>query len=150
MIGGDQVFNLLIMDSVRGNRQKIRHYLDDLKTQLHIVGEVASPEQAGRLLISRSVDLVIGDDASIGKTGLQVFKDYEETLPHLHAILFTNTPMFSQSKETMAAGRLDYLTKPIRKNDVITSVRRMASRIEDAKNKARSMFSIASTMWGCN
>ena len=129
------MFNILIMDSVRSNRQKIRHYLDDLKIEFSIVGEVASPEQAERLLISRSVDLIIGDDAAIGKTGLQVFKNHQESLPNLHAILFTNSAMFSESKETMAAGRLDYLTKPIRKNDVINSVRRMALRIDDVKIK---------------
>lgn len=131
------MFNLLIMDNVRSNRQKIRHYLDDFKNQLTIVGEVASPGQAERLLISRSVDLVIGEDVSTGKTGLQLFRDYQETLPHLHVILFSNNELYSQSNETMAAGRLDYLSKPIRKNDVVNSVRRMTLRIEESKNKER-------------
>lgn len=137
------LFNILIIDRQRNNRQKIRHYLEDLKYDYRIVGEVSTPSQGQRLLTGRSVDLIIGEDGVAGsKTSLQLFKDYQDLMPNLHGVLLTDSPMFSQSMTTMAGGRLDYLQLPVKKNDLISSVRKMAMRIEDAQAKANHQLSL--------
>lgn len=130
------MYNIIIMDRQRSNRQKIRHYMDDFSAEFKIIGDVSTGDQAARYLDTQHVDLIIGDDSLIGKTGLQLFNDYRDLLPGLHMILFTDARMFSQSKETLANGRLDYLYKPVRKADVLESLRHMATLIDGAQQRS--------------
>ena len=127
------MYNVIIMDRNRSNRQKIRHHLDDVKDLFKIIGEAASSDQAENLLRRRDVDLIIGDDAMTPMTGLQLFNQNKETYPKLHMVLMTDYRKYSQSKETLAQGRLDYLYKPVRKNDVVDSLRIMARRLDQSR-----------------
>jgi len=130
------MYQIIIMDQQKTNRQKIRHYMEDFNADFKIVADVSTAEQAARYLDRQAIDLIIGDEALSGKTGLQVFNDYKEQQPGLHMILFTDARMYSQSKETLANGRLDYLYKPVRKADVLASLRQMAALIDAAQQKA--------------
>lgn len=130
------MYQIVIMDSLRSNRQKIRHYLEDFDTDYRIVGDASSTEQTQRILNTKQVDLIIGDDTLTNPTALNLFNSNRESKPGLHMILFTDNPMFSNTIETLASGRLDYLKKPIRKSDVLSSLRRMSNLIDNAQAKA--------------
>lgn len=110
--------------------------MDEFSAEFKIIADVSNVEQAIRYLDTQEIDLIIGDDTVAGKTGLQLFNDYKELLPGLHMILLTDTGMFSQSKESLTNGRLDYLNKPVRKADVLDSLHHMTSLIDVAQQKA--------------
>lgn len=130
------MLNIMLIDAQRNNRQRIRHYLEAIDEDFKIVAEVSSPDRGEAYLTSRSVDLMIGEDVvPNSQTCLQLFKAHEAQMPSLHGIFFSDSPIFNQSIETVADGRLDYLQKPVRKGDFTESFRRMALHIKDAKAK---------------
>ncbi len=130
------MYQILIMDSQRNNRQKVRHYLTSFDKDYKIIGEVTDTLQAKRIIDSKKPDLIIGDDTYTEPTALQLFTECRDEHPELHMILFTDNPQYSESKEALASGRLDFLTKPVRQNDVIASINAMGTRIDVAQAKA--------------
>lgn len=134
------MYNLVIMDRQRSNHLKIKKYIEEAKLDYKVIGTATSVDQAERIITSKNVDLVIGDDAFVGRTGLQLFNTYKDDYPGLHIILFTDHKQYSQTKETLSHGRLDYLIKPVRKSDVVNSLKKMTIQIDayHAKN-AHSM-----------
>lgn len=125
------MYNLLIVDSKKQNHQKIKHYLDNARLEFVVVGEVFSAEEAEVILHSTRIDLIISDNQLPKKNGLQLFYDNKNTYPYLHIILFTNYNQFSNSKEIMSDGRIDFIFKPVRHNDVTKSLMAMQNLIRD-------------------
>lgn len=132
------MYNVIIMDQNRNNRQKIKHYIDDVKDDYKVIAEISTPGQADRLLRNHDIDLIIGDDVTASQTGLQFFNSMTGEYPELHMILLTERNQYSHSKETFNQGKIDYLYKPVRKNDVVNSLKHMRKRLEYAHAKTKA------------
>lgn len=127
--------NLVIYDRQRSNILKIRKYIEEANLEYTILGEVSSLELAEVIIKKGQVDLLIGDELSPKKTGLQLFHEYADLYPGLHMILFTEYNRFNTTKDSLQGGRVDYLFKPVRKNDVIKSLTHMHALIEGYKSR---------------
>ena len=133
------MYNLMIVDQQKSNHEKIRLFLQASKQDFEIVGEVTSAEQAEALLEKTKVHLIIADDVLPKKTGLQLFIDNSEKYPTMHMILFTDYNRFNSSKDIMAHGRMDFLFKPIRRNDVVKSIIHMSHIVDEAVKKSNAL-----------
>lgn len=125
--------NLIIVDSQPANHPKIRQYIKDSGLELKILATVQTAAEAEAILKSDTVDLIIADDALKGKTGLQLFNENHDAYPNLYMILLADYNRFNNTKELLSGGQIDYLFKPVRKNDVIKSLIQMTHMINEGK-----------------
>jgi len=133
------MYNLLIVDQQKSNHEKVRLFIQESKQDYEIIGEVTSAEQAEALLEKTEVHLIIADDLLPKKTGLQLFIDNSEKYPNMHMILFTDFNRFNGSKDIMAQGRMDFLFKPIRRNDVVKSIIHISHIVDEAVKKSNAL-----------
>ncbi|PKM54806.1 MAG: hypothetical protein CVV00_06820 [Firmicutes bacterium HGW-Firmicutes-5] len=133
------MYNIMIVDQQKSNHEKIRLFLQESKQDFEIIGEVTSAEQAEALLEKMEVHLIVADDVLPKKTGLQLFIDNSEKYPNMHMILFTDYNRFNSSKDIMAQGRMDFLFKPIRRNDVVKSIIHMSQIVDEDVQKRNAL-----------
>lgn len=131
---------LIIVDRQRSNHMKIRKYLEETDLEYTIVAEVTSAEDAENVLKENPIDLIIADDTLPRKSGLQLYIDNKEAYNGLHMILFTDYNRFNNTRDTYTDGRIDYLFKPIRRNDVVKSLMQMDKLILDFDRRKQEQF----------
>jgi two-component system response regulator YesN len=142
------MYNVLIVDQQKSNHEKIKLFLQESKQDFAIIGEVTSAEQAEILLEKTEVHLIVADDVLPKKTGLQLFIDNSERYPTIHMILFTDYNRFNSSKDVMAQGRMDFLFKPIRRNDVVKSIIHMSQIIDENVKKSNTLKMVRASYEG--
>ncbi|MDF1618671.1 response regulator transcription factor [Petrocella sp. FN5] len=142
------MYNIMIVDQQKSNHEKIRLFLQESKQDFEIIGEVTSAEQAESLLEKTEVHIIISDDLLPKKTGLQLFIDNSEKYPNMHMILFTDYNRFNSSKDIMAQGRMDFLFKPIRRNDVVKSIIHMSHIVDEAIQKSDALKMVRASYEG--
>lgn len=125
--------NVIIVDRQKSNQLKIRQYVRESGLDMKVVGEVTDAGSAEAILRREKVDLIIADDTLQGRTGFQLYNDNVETYPGLHMILFTDYSRFNNTKELLSGGHIDYLFKPVRKNDVVKSLMQIDHLINEGK-----------------
>ncbi len=136
---------LIIVDRQRSNHLKIRRYVEESGLEFEVVGEYTNAEDAQNALAQATIDLVIADDALPRKNGLQIYLDNNEAYPHMHMILFTDYNRFNNTRETISDGRIDFLFKPVRRNDVVKSLIQMNNIIEDGKSRTQAQSELRQT-----
>ena len=70
------------------------------------------------------VDLILSDVKMPNKSGLDVLKEVREKYPDVKIILITGYAQVEEYLQAMEQGAYEYLTKPIRVNDLIDCVNR--------------------------
>lgn len=87
-----------------------------------LVGEAENGEQLCRLVREVKPDIVISDIAMPVKSGLDIIRQmYEEGL-HTKVIFLTGFQEFSYAKSAVTYGAVDYLLKPVRKEELEKAV----------------------------
>ncbi len=84
--------------------------------------ESQSPRAAERL-VHESFDLLIADLRMPDMDGLELVRRARQTDPSLAALIITGCPTMETAVESMRLGAMDYLAKPFRPEDLLTSVR---------------------------
>ncbi len=76
------------------------------------------------LEIHNGVDLILSDVKMPNKSGLDVLKEVREKYPNVKIILITGYAQVEEYLQAMEQGAYEYLTKPIRVNDLVNCVNR--------------------------
>lgn len=116
------MYNILIIDPDRGNRAKIRRYVSESDLDFQITHEADDADSAAEIIESENIQLIIAENDLPKKTGIQLYYDLLETHPQIKFILFTDYHRFHATQEALVHGILDFLFKPVRRNDIIKSL----------------------------
>jgi len=116
---------ILVVDDNKTNRQIVRYYLEEYGAE---VFEAVSGEEALSLMVSQSskgkIDVVISDYQMPNMNVLELISASKgiTLLRNTKFILLTSVAQKGDAKKAQKEGFLAYLTKPIRKNELIGSI----------------------------
>jgi DNA-binding NtrC family response regulator len=108
-----------------------------LETLLRADGQSPVPAGDGmtalNLLEGQSIDLVISDVRMAPMDGMELLSNIHAKWPHVPVILLTAYGAFETAQSAMQKGAFDYLTKPFRVDELVSTVKRALS---EAQKKA--------------
>jgi len=132
--------HILIVDDEQNAIELLKKLLEG-DPSFHVVGEAASVDDACKILENDNVDLVLLDVQMPGKNGFKLVELMNETNKVPGFIFITAFEQYAI--DAIRASAFDYLLKPVRKDDLINSIRRylkqksedkIAGRIEELLN----------------
>ncbi len=121
-----------------------------LREDDHEVTTTSSPQEALRLLASRSFDVLIIDHLMPGLTGLDVVRDLQASVPEADrpaVLMMTAHGTVRHAVDAMKLGVRDYLQKPFDIDELLANVRHMV-REQQARSGLRYLLSEQRAQFG--
>ena len=131
-VRGDPAGRILVVDDDKAHRESLGRVFAQAG---YVVRLASSGEDALALLDSGPVDLVIADMRMPRTGGLELLKRVKVRWPATQVIILTAFGDFVSYLEAMESGAFQFLSKPVRRGDIVTLARiavRKARRVESA------------------
>ena len=113
---------ILVVDDDADMREMVH---DMLKDRRHQVTTASSGQEALRLLGEGGYAVVLSDLRMKGMQGIELLTEIKKTVPDINVILMTAFGSVETAVEAMKYGASDYLTKPVKKDELIRVVERV-------------------------
>ena len=107
------------MDDERGIRATLKSILDSAGYEVEVAEDA---DQAQRLLVEETCDVVLSDIVLPRVSGVELLKAIRQAAPGVQVIMMTGEPTVETAAEAVRAGAADYLTKPVPREAVLRSV----------------------------
>ena len=102
---------------------------------IEITGEAANGPQAEQLLLSEKPDIFLSDICMPGKNGIELLQMLHDRNINTKVILLSGYQEFSYAKEAIAFGALEYILKPIDKEQLAVAIRKASSLIRKEREE---------------
>lgn len=110
---------VLVVDDEYGIRNSLEHFL---KKDGHEVATASNHEEAMECVNACIFGVVITDIIMPRESGIKLLEDIRATCPNVQVILMTGEPTIDTAQKAVRMGAFDYLTKPIKREDLLKSV----------------------------
>ncbi len=120
-----QRISILIVDDHSVVRQGVRAFLE-AQTDLSVVGEAESGEQAIQFAQEYTPDVVLMDLLMPGMNGVEATRRIKQVSPHSHVIVLTSYYEDENIFPALRAGALSYTLKDIHPGELVEVVRKAA------------------------
>ena len=139
---------ILVVDDDADMREMVH---DMLKDRGHQVTTAGSGQEAMKVLSEEDYAVVLTDLRMKGMQGLELLTEIKRLYPDMNVILMTAFGSVETAVEAMKHGASDYLTKPVKKDDLVrviervvreASLRREVSRLRKEVHKEYSFHQI--------
>ena len=117
---------VFLLDDHEVVRRGVRELLE-LEADLAVVGEAGSVEEARRGLPATRPDVAVLDVQLADGTGIEVCRGLRETQPEVRCLMLTSYADDEALLDSVVAGAAGYVLKQIRGNDLVASIRTLAS-----------------------
>jgi DNA-binding NtrC family response regulator len=130
--------NVLVVDDDASNRVTLERIL---KREGFAVRHAASGREGMEALRSAPVDLILTDLKMPGMSGIDLLKAARKVDPDIEVVVMTAYGTVETAVEAMKGGAADFVSKPVRRLELVTSVRKALDkrslRVENRELKER-------------
>jgi len=116
---------ILLVDDDRDHNQALAKTLERAGYRVITAGDVSA---ALSILRVRSCDAVITDLRMPRQSGLELLQSIRALRPQLPVVVLTVLGDWTSYVQAMDAGAVDYLTKPVGRQDLLTTLRKVLAR----------------------
>lgn len=132
------MITVLILDDEFFFRQAVRKYLSEYKGTYEVVGEAKNGREGIELVKTLRPEVVLIDINMPIMDGMEVAEELSKNHFQGKMIMVTGYGEFEYAQKSIKFGVWDYLLKPIRKQQLVESIRRAADQIyEEREQNAR-------------
>jgi len=129
------MYRLMIADDEPLERQALQYIIKTNFPEIQVVGDTGDGASAVRIALSEKPDIVLMDIRMPGMDGLEAAKSILEVSPNTSVIMLTAMDDFSSAKQALTIGAVEYLLKPVRTNELVSTLRTTIGRIREIKLK---------------
>jgi two-component system response regulator HydG len=115
----------LVVDDEAGLRDSLAKIFE---REGHVVSTAASAEEALPLLRTNPPDVMVTDMRMAGMTGLELLRAARTLTPETEVIVLTAFGSVESAVEAMRHGAYDFVTKPVKRAQIVGAVRKAADR----------------------
>lgn len=155
--GGEVMYKIIIVDDEAIERQAIQKMLETSSQSISIIGEARNGREAIQLASSLKPDIMMMDIKMPGVSGLEAVQQIKQDQPKIKFIMVSAYDTFDYAREAMREGVKEYILKPSRKEDILSSIQRVINELdqerlrdeqaEDIKEKFSQALSIMKSEW---
>lgn len=122
-------YRVLIVDDSDFSRSNIANILDS--DRYNIIGEAANAKEAISILSDRKAHLAIIDVVMPEVSGIELAEHISENFKHTAIIMISSLAQENIILDSISAGASDFLQKPFTKEDLLASVEKILSYLEE-------------------
>ncbi len=122
-------FQILIVDDSDFSRSNISQMLDN--PRYNIIGEAANAKEAINILKDRTAHLAIIDVVMPDVSGIELADYITDNFDDTAIIMISSLAQESIVIDSISAGASDYIQKPFKQEDLLTSVEKILSTFEE-------------------
>lgn len=104
---------------------------------IEIVGEATNGDQAEEILLAEKPDIFISDICMPGRNGIELLQMLHDHNMNTKVILLSGYQEFAYAKEAIAFGALEYILKPIDKEQLNEAIHKACSLIRKEREEIR-------------
>ncbi|WP_127593847.1 response regulator [Paenibacillus lautus] len=119
----EDVIHIMLVDDHSLVRQGVRSFLET-QSDLRIVGEAASGEEAERLVADLVPDVVLMDLSMPGIGGIEAIRRIKKRSPHSQIVVLTSFQEDDYIFPALRAGALSYVLKNVQSGDLADIIRK--------------------------
>ena len=123
-------FQVLVVEDEYYSAQAVKRMLHECDSTFQVVWEAENGKEALDYLTSHKVHLVITDLHMPVMNGLELAKYLQEKEPQLPVIMLTGYSDFAYIQEALRSKVLDYLLKPVKKEEMESALARVRLQLE--------------------
>lgn len=122
-------YRILIVDDSDFSRSNISNMLDD--ERYNIIGEAASAKEAINILKDRTAHIVIVDIVMPEVSGIELAQYITDNFSDIAIIMISSLGQESIIIDSISAGANDFIKKPFTQEELIASVEKILSGIDE-------------------
>ncbi|TCL54754.1 helix-turn-helix protein [Hydrogenispora ethanolica] len=136
------MYRLMIVDDEPIVLKAISHVVETSCQEMEIVGRTGSGMEAVALALREKPDILMIDIELTGLNGLDAAAEIKKALPDLLIVIISAYDNFQYAKQGITLGVMDYLLKPVARDDIIAILGAAARRLEEQRSKAREQLEL--------
>ena len=139
-------YRLLIADDEYWTREKIRTMIAWEEYRIDFMPPAQDGEEVMQMLESDRPDILITDINMPFLNGVELVKRVKEQYPEIVILVLSGYDDFAYVKDTLVAGAINYLLKPVSKIDLIGAVSKALELISEKEENERQTLKAASLL----
>lgn len=136
------MYKLLIVEDERWEREGLVDYLDWSEMGISIEGAAANGVQGLKLAQESNPDIIITDIKMPNMDGIEFATKVIQFLPDCKIIFITGYDDFEYAKEAICLGVVDYLLKPVQKDQLVEVLNKTVKMISEEKKYQKYISSL--------
>lgn len=141
-----KMYKLLIADDEYWTREKIRNMIAWEEYQINFMPPAQDGEEVLQMMEADRPDILITDINMPFLNGVDLVKKVKEQYPEIVILVLSGYDDFAYVKETLMAGAINYLLKPVTKIDLIRAVSKALELISEKEENERQTLKAASLL----
>ena len=141
-----KMYKLLIADDEYWTREKIRSMIGWEDYQIDFMPPAQDGEEVLQMMAQDRPDILITDINMPFLNGVELVKIVKEQYPEVVVLVLSGYDDFAYVKETLMAGAINYLLKPVSKIDLIQAVSKALELISEKEENERQNLKAASLL----
>jgi two-component system response regulator YesN len=136
------VYSLMIVDDEPIVLKAISHVVETSCPRIKVVAQTGSGLEAVSLARLEKPDIILIDIELTGLNGLDAAAEIQKTLPETVIVIISAYDNFQYAKKGIALGVMDYLLKPVSKDDLVGVLAKAGARLEEQRGKSREQLEL--------
>lgn len=134
------MYTVLLVDDENDVLENFKTIIDWPMYGIENVLTAGNGQEAYDIIRSQHIDLMITDISMPQMDGIQLFKRVHEDYPNIRCIFLSSYSDFTYAKEAISLGVENYLLKPIKVDELNSSIRKSLDNISMHKHIAQNLF----------
>jgi two-component system response regulator YesN len=131
--------NLLIAEDETSIRTSISEFISQLGEPYHLAGSASNGEEALKNFTENNIHILITDIRMPKMDGFELIRRMKELSPDSKIIILSGYDDFEYARKAIHLGVSEFLLKPIKEDDLIASLVKVTSMINNAPNAINLM-----------
>lgn len=132
------MYRVIIADDEESVRSRLKSILTKLSDQFEVVGCFENGYDASENGISLAPDILITDIRMPYVDGIDLIKHFKRELPLIQSIIVSGYDSFDYAKEAISLGVVGYLTKPVFKDELLSTLNKAKEILDNQYHKDRN------------
>ncbi|HEY3366738.1 MAG TPA: response regulator [Symbiobacteriaceae bacterium] len=126
---------ILVADDEPIEREALRVLVQRYVPGVEVVGEAGSGRQAVEMAEMLRPDVIFMDITMPGLSGLEALREIRERSPSIRCLIVSAYDHFHFAREALRLGAVDYLLKPVKQNQMVEVLDRLAKEISQERQR---------------
>ena len=138
------MYKVFLADDEAAMRTGVRNNIDWDNSGFVLAGEAPDGEMALPLMQEIMPDILITDVRMPFMDGIELSRIVRKTMPWIKIIILSGHDEFEYAKQAISIGVEEYLLKPVTSEKLMETLKEVAARIEEEKEKSRNIENLIS------
>jgi two-component system, response regulator YesN len=129
------MYSLMVCDDEQIVIESVKHIIENEFSNIQIIETARSGKEAIEKTMRIRPDIILMDIRMPGINGLDALKEIKKTNKDVKIVIVSVYEYFEYAKQAVELGVSEYLIKPVKKERIVDTLKRIESQLDDERRK---------------